>query len=260
MKPNGKSWIDRARNRRLAAFTLVELLVVIAVIAILAALLLPSLRSVQETSRTSKCAGNLRQIGAAMLMFASDHNDCFPESGTTIPWGQTDPEPPGGSGQEAWMCQIAPYAGGSGNDPQNAQGASIFTCPSSSLVNTFDQYYSYFNGAHAAYAQTGAAGPVKKQSISNPAEYVLSGDVTTWFNEPGNADADKDNYGQNPTLQQANFHNGAVNFLFADGHVATIQWNSALTSAGDGGYYDKTRMTTVYLGTGYSYLYSYGQP
>jgi prepilin-type processing-associated H-X9-DG protein/prepilin-type N-terminal cleavage/methylation domain-containing protein len=259
IKPDGKSRIDRSTNRRLLAFTLIELLVVIAIIAVLAALLLPLLRFVQENSRTSKCSSNLRQIGAAMLMFASDHSDCFPESGSTIPWGQTNGQSPYGSGQKAWMYQIAPYAGGTGNDPQYAQGASIFTCPSSSLVNTFDKYYSYFNGAHAAMAQTGGFGPVSLRSISNPAEYILSGDITTWGNQPGNADADKDNYLQNPTQRQANFHNGAVNLLFADGHVATIQWNSALSSSGDGGYYDKSRMTTVYLGTGYSYLYYYGQ-
>lgn len=55
------------------AFTLVEMLVVIGVIAILAALLLPALSQAKEKARRIACLNNLRQLGAAMHLFASDH-------------------------------------------------------------------------------------------------------------------------------------------------------------------------------------------
>ena len=56
-------------------FTLVELLVVIAIIAILSALLLPSLGKARDTAKSMKCMSNLKQFGAAGLMYASDYND-----------------------------------------------------------------------------------------------------------------------------------------------------------------------------------------
>jgi prepilin-type N-terminal cleavage/methylation domain-containing protein/prepilin-type processing-associated H-X9-DG protein len=61
-----------------AAFTLIELLVVIAIIAILAALLLPSLaRSKQEAWRAN-CLSNLKQLTAAVHMYAGDNRDYLP--------------------------------------------------------------------------------------------------------------------------------------------------------------------------------------
>lgn len=59
---------------RRKAFTLVELLVVIAVIAVLAALLLPAINRAKESANRSKCAANLKQLGAAVHLYAADHD------------------------------------------------------------------------------------------------------------------------------------------------------------------------------------------
>ncbi len=85
---------------RKKGFTLIEVLVVIAIIATLAAILFPVFASAREAARKTVCLSNLRQIGMAIQMYATDHNDCFP-------------------GLD-WINDILPYA----------KSSDIFNCPS----------------------------------------------------------------------------------------------------------------------------------
>ncbi len=62
----------------LAAFTLMELLVVLAVIALLAGLLLPALGRAQEAGRSTACLGNLRQLGIALQLYVQDSGNRLP--------------------------------------------------------------------------------------------------------------------------------------------------------------------------------------
>jgi prepilin-type N-terminal cleavage/methylation domain-containing protein/prepilin-type processing-associated H-X9-DG protein len=54
------------RPGRIAAFTLVELLVVISIIGVLVAMLLPAVQAARETSRRASCMNRLRQMTLAM--------------------------------------------------------------------------------------------------------------------------------------------------------------------------------------------------
>lgn len=63
------------------AFTLIELIVVIAIIVILGSLTFAAGRSALRSSHTATCAANLRQIGNAINTYAADHNMRYPGAG-----------------------------------------------------------------------------------------------------------------------------------------------------------------------------------
>ena len=65
-------------------FTLVEILTVIAILGIVLAILLPVFATVRRKSYESSCLSNLKQLGAATLLYAQDYDDHFPFGGDNI--------------------------------------------------------------------------------------------------------------------------------------------------------------------------------
>jgi len=63
---------------RHAGFSLIELLVVIAILSLLIAILLPVLNQAKIQAHRAACAGNLRQVGVAIHMYAEDFGDTIP--------------------------------------------------------------------------------------------------------------------------------------------------------------------------------------
>ncbi len=59
-------------------FTLVELLVVVGIIALLVGLLLPVLGSARRSGEAAVCGSNLRQLHAAVVLYANDHGGRAP--------------------------------------------------------------------------------------------------------------------------------------------------------------------------------------
>jgi prepilin-type N-terminal cleavage/methylation domain-containing protein/prepilin-type processing-associated H-X9-DG protein len=185
------------KSKTRSGFTLIELLVVIAIIAILAGLLLPVLGRAKARAVTAQCANNARQVGLAFQLYGDDNNNLLPPAGGTVAWNDT--------AAVAWTQALVNYY----------SNTNVLTCPPMSQY--YKSPYNYFMGARAVYEETGNDGPVDRQLIQQPSQYILSGDNNFQFET---IDADPDDYSQDTLFSSAPpAHNGQVNVLFDDLHV-----------------------------------------
>ncbi len=61
-------------------FTLVELLIVIAILAVLAGILFTVFAPAKEKARQTHCMNNLKQLGAAILLYKTDYDGGWPRA------------------------------------------------------------------------------------------------------------------------------------------------------------------------------------
>lgn len=154
---------------KLAAFTLVELLVVIAVIAILAALLLPALSKAKQSAHSAVCKSNLRQLGIALASYVGDFN-AFPLY-LTVGDGQV---------QRLWLQDLEPYLGtqfsrNEANDPQfsGTRRATAFVCPAYNQIGGAYPLNAYETGGYGYNHYGTSFGP----DVKNLGSLGLGGEI-----------------------------------------------------------------------------------
>lgn len=70
--------MHRVSSRK--GFTLIELMIVIAIIAILAAILVPNFIRARAQGQVTSCKSNLKNIGTACEMYATDNGGRYPKT------------------------------------------------------------------------------------------------------------------------------------------------------------------------------------
>ncbi|HEY1683953.1 MAG TPA: DUF1559 domain-containing protein [Tepidisphaeraceae bacterium] len=215
---------------RRSAFSLVELLVVIGIIAVLMSMLLPSLNRAREQAKQVQCASQLRQVGNAMMGYASMNRGFYPgwsgwqvfgDYGTKLDGTGDDEAGPG------WTEELIPYMG---------PGTAVYHCPNFQPEQTFN----YFNSVCWIHYEQVKVNPGKTNlqvsDIKFASEFILSGDCNQPSLYPGTylpyavsktaQDADHDDSTQKGILffgddtYGQNMHRSGNNILFGDNHVA----------------------------------------
>jgi prepilin-type N-terminal cleavage/methylation domain-containing protein/prepilin-type processing-associated H-X9-DG protein len=243
---------SRVARWRGAGFTLIELLVVIAIIAILAAILFPVFAKAREAARKASCASNLKQLGNACLMYATDYDQKLPMAGwnggdnvngVIMPTVNTCRI---NGGTITWGGQIFPYV----------KNLGVYHCPS----DPYRRGCSYIYNQELAWRAGGGDPRVNgiiDSAVRAPAEAFLlvDGGVGNnrdpgWVGMPANTpdatwkevDARCGDYTEPRSwdrlvdqFESGRTHGGGANFAFADGHVkwAKLQANRLGTGAGD---------------------------
>jgi len=240
------------RTSRQPGFSLIELLVVISIVALLIALLLPALSQSREAAHAVACGSQLRQIGLMLLRYASDHEQALPAACIL----DDQPYQFASSTFDDWTWNEAVYLekqAPAGTEVGNASYAP-FQCPAVEREDyvTGHPVYEQYNTDYAAnfklmdvlYSPTRTYHTIDE--VKRPSSTVLIGEKWYWgdlfgrnynimygtslqyiFTQRQYYDRPPTETDPNGNLGMAGDHQGQPNFLFVDGHVTRMSYETS---------------------------------
>lgn len=224
--------MNRAPQR---GVTFIECLVVIVIIGVLGIILIPTIASVRESTNRSVCAANLKQIGAAVISFASENNGKLPPPAFSScyleNWGPSyrpSPKPPFSS-EEA----LKPYLGNPHRPwrEPSAEWRAVTRCPSgnamlrkkdySKMIAEADRrttYYAFWSQPHTD-PDDGTGHDGSPMSLRDSGKSLLAGDSA-----PGLMPESLHQIPSNHAINSNPIKPAGANWVHLDGHV---RWYSA---------------------------------
>jgi prepilin-type N-terminal cleavage/methylation domain-containing protein/prepilin-type processing-associated H-X9-DG protein len=213
--------------RRGAAFTLTELLIVVAVIGILVGFIIPALGKAKAAALRARCAGNLHQIGQALVLYAGDNNN-------HVPPGPNPTSEHGISSQpfsSGFGCLIGKYIPAA----PSAQGSSVWRCPAQTdpmylqespwAWNTTDDSPRWHGSySYAFRTRNKITGLIEDPSLGSwgagpwPSLKITDGNFAYAFDHC---------YSPSTTAGRLTCHQTGYNCVFYDGHVEYFQGRDA---------------------------------
>lgn len=225
-----RSFINRGGLR---AFTLLEVLLSLGVLVVLVLLSFGGVNSYRKNALAAVCVGNLRQIGGAIHLYASEHHGRFP---IYVDLTETDPENRTGKGMQ-WDSQINPYLYNGFPYPFRATSAdlarpSVFYCPASKHLES-DRPGRSLSYAYNQEMATNVNGTGRLGGIEDPARLLMAVDIHfindlrkghSWSTIRGGSRS-QPIYIWKTRSRNIDYerHLGSTNIVFADGHVAKRQ-------------------------------------
>jgi len=189
-----------------AGFSLVELLCATAIIAILGAVAINASAAAIEQTRSVECLSNLRQIGAAMGLYVGERNGRLPSSGHH--------RAEDGSSL-SWTNTLADYLGTNfiGRCPAQASHPARVTYGWNDLLTE----------ASGENAGAGISIALCRQPASTLVVAELATNQTSeHFHFRGLLRNGRITYNQFRSLVNVSVHGKSANYLFVDGHVASL--------------------------------------
>ncbi|MFA6287059.1 MAG: prepilin-type N-terminal cleavage/methylation domain-containing protein [Opitutaceae bacterium] len=220
----------RRSSRRSPGFTLVELLAVLAIVGVLAGILIPLVSMSRNSARASVCAGNLREMGHAFLLYAGDHKNNLPKAvGNSTLWPNT-----------YWMWQLYPYLGL--RDTANPAGQKaliydgVFRCPSNDDFDLSSSSWLKWGSYGMNTFNPASAGTALQVNINDSTYIPLPAHVALVV-ECVDAKVQNASYAYSMPLLR---HSSKDNILFCDGHVESVpknglQWPGSAPYSGKNG-------------------------